>query len=418
MGRTVAQFWDERTASSRAASPGDPRGSLFHAYVPHRVCGWAPKLPGDLWSLLAEAAEECRRLRLAAGSGSLPADWLLQRSESMASSTIEGIRPSARRVARAEAQLVLFGERPPLTEMEALRNVHVTQHARSLAERGSDLAVDDLLDLHTTLMGDDDPIAGQVRDRQNWVGAGLIGGPLEAHYVGPPPESVPALLSDLIQFMNSRSGSAPVLEAAVVHAQFETIHPFADGNGRTGRALIQYMYAQDGLAANSALPVSSALMLGKEQYFEALDAYRVICDPEDGRRSDALYPLAELLASATRHACRLHERLDAHMGALRSKWREAASAHRVRLTGTTLRLLEWLPENPVLTVSSARQSLGLSERTARAAVSRLAAAGILAQRSAGRRNRVFECVDMMDAFTEAIRAQPADNLSLLPAPDG
>ena len=139
----------------------------------------------------------------------------------------------------------------------------------------------------------------------------------------------------------------------------------------------------------------------------------MICEPEDGRRSDGLYPLAGLLASATRHACRPHERLDAHMGALRSKWREAASAIRLRLTDTTLRL----PANPVLTVSSARQSLGLSERTARAAVSRLAEAGILVQRSAGRRNRVFECADMMDAFTEAIRAQPDDNLSLLPAPD-
>ena len=417
MGRKVARFWDERTASSRAAAPGDPGRSLFYAYVPHRICGWTPKLPGDLWSLLARTAEECRRLRQAAGSGSLPADWLLQRSESIASSTIEGIRPSARRVARAEAQLVLFGERPQLAEMQALHNIHMTQHARRLAERGSDLAIDDLLDLHTTLMGDDDPIAGQVRDRQNWVGAGQLGGPLEAHHVGPPPEAVPALLSDLVHFMNSRDGTAPVLEAAIVHAQFETIHPFADGNGRTGRALIQYMYAQDGLAADSALPVSSALMLGKEQYFESLDAYRVICDPDDGSRSDALYTWAELLASATLHACRLHERLSAHMDGLRGKWHEAASSHRVRITGATRRVLEWLPENPVLTVASARRSLGLSERTARAAVSRLAEAGILVQRSAGRRNRVFECADMMDAFTEAVRAQPADNLSLLPAPD-
>ena len=413
MGTTTPRYWDSREYESRPARPDDPPSEVFDAYIPHPICGWTPDLNAHTWHQVAAVTQRCRDLQRGAG-GHLPAEWLLNRAESIASSSIEGIRPSAREVARAEARLTLFGEQPPEDEMQALRNISITAHARDLAASGTDLSVDELRRLHGTLMGED-PIAGHIRDRQNWVGAGHLGGPLRAHHVGPPPEAVPDLLEDLVAYINHPGDGIPIVRAAVAHAQFETIHPFPDGNGRTGRALLQYMYLRDGLSATAALPVSAALVLTKREYFDALDATRVVCSSDDPKRSHAFRGWIEHLAAASGHACRLHDRLNTHVEALQQRWADTAREHRIRPSSAAFRLLAHLPTNPVVTAESARNLLRTTERTARNAVSRLAEAGILAQRSAGRRNRVFECVAMMDAFTEASREQPADNLTLLPA---
>ena len=135
-------------------------------------------------------------------------EWLLNRAESLASSSIEGLDLSARRVARAEARLSLFDEHPSQEEMQALRNIEVTAYARELAATGEAMSVERLRQLHATLMGED-PIAGRIRNRQNWVGAGLFGGPQQAHHVGPPPEVVPELLDDLIAFINAPTDGSP-----------------------------------------------------------------------------------------------------------------------------------------------------------------------------------------------------------------
>ena len=234
----------------------------------------------------------------------------------------------------------------------------------------------------------------------------------------PPPEVVPDLLEDLVAFVNHCDGGQPLVRAALAHAQFETIHPFPDGNGRTGRALLQYMCRREGLSSHAPLPISSALMLAKSDYFNALDTTRVVCTPDDPSRSRAMQPWIDLSARATDHACRLYERLGEHVAAMQQRWHEAARERRIRTSSTAFRLLAHLPGNPVLTTGSVQRILRTNPRTARHAVSRLAEAGILVQRSAGRRNRVFECADMMDAFTEAARTQPADNLTLFrPAAD-
>ena len=410
MGRTEKRFWDSRTSTSRPARTGDPHDSLFDAFVPHLINGWEPALEASTWGRVSSAAQRCRDLDHARAQDGMPADWLLRRAESIASSTIEEIRPSARRVARAEAQLSLFGERPPDTEMQALRNIGVTKHASDLAQSGVDLTVDSLCEMHATLMGDD-PIAGQLRDRQNWVGGGALRGPITARHVGPPAEFVPELLNDLVGYVNRDDGLA-LVRAAVAHAQFETIHPFPDGNGRTGRALIQFMFLREGVIRRGTLPVSSALMLDKSRYFDALDEFRVICGTDDASRSRSAQPWIEMLSDATFHACILHERLSSHVEALQQKWAAQATSYRIRPSSAAFRMLEHLPANPVVTADSARELLKTNERTARHAVARLADAEILVQRSAGRRNRVFECSDMMDAFTESAREQPAANLTL------
>ena len=363
------------------------------------------------------ATERCRDLAQESGDRVLAAEWLLDRSESIASSTIEEIRPSARRVARAEAQLELFQELPPATEMQALRNVAATQRAIELGAAGAALTVADLCEVHATLMGDEDPIAGRIRDRQNWIGSGALGTPLEARHVGPPPELVNDLLGDLVAYVNE-GDDLTIVRAAIAHAHFETIHPFPDGNGRTGRALIQFMFRRDEMMGSGALPVSSALMLHKERYFDALNAVRYVGIPDDPARSRAYRPWIELLAQATAHACTLRERLIKHLEALSQRWTRRARHAGIRASSAASKLLESLPLHPVVTAESVANLLAVDPRTAQRAVARLAKLGILEQRSAGRRNRVFECGDMMDAFTESVREQPASNLTLsAPHPD-
>ncbi|WP_420445671.1 Fic family protein [Candidatus Poriferisodalis sp.] len=357
------------------------------------------------------ATDRCADLAKTTSTQAVASEWLLDRAESIASSTIEEIRPSPRRVARAETQISLFGQQPADIEMQALRNVAATQRAIDLATSGADLTVAGLCDVHATLMGEQDPIAGQIRDHQNWVGSGAFGGPLDARHVGPPPEFVNELLDDLVEFINEKDG-IPIVRVAIAHAQFETIHPFPDGNGRTGRALIQYMYVREEVMSNGALPVSSSLMLNKERYFDALDGFRVVCAPDDPERSKAYQPWIELLAQATDHACVLRRRLTKHVEALSQRWTNQARAAGIRTSSAAFRLLNALPQHPVVTAESAAELLSIEQRTAQRAVARLGDLGILEQRSAGRRNRVFECGDMMDAFTESARQQPAANLTL------
>lgn len=417
MGYYSKRVWDDRTHTSRAALPSDPERSCFNAYVPHLLKDWKLTVPYSTWRRVDAAVERCHRLKKLTIGREPVSEWLLDRSEALASSTIEGIHPSSRRVARAEAQLTLFGDPPKEAETQVLRNIAASKHAIQTGCAGRDLTVDGIREIHSVLMGDHDPIAGTIRERQNWVGGGALGTPMRARHVAPPPERVPDLMEDLVEYINSEADEDPVVRAGVAHAQFETIHPFSDGNGRTGRALIQFLLHRDGLVSGGALPISSALMLNKEQYFDSLNGCRAICEPDDPERSTRLLPWIEQFAEATSAAAVLKERLLGHIDALGERWKKAVVGSGMRHSGATLRLLRALPEHPVLTVNSIAGLLQMNKRTAQRAVNQLTALKILEQRSAGRRNRAFVCSDIMDAFAESVRQQPTTNLTLMPPPD-
>ena len=156
-----------------------------------------------------------------------------------------------------------------------------------------------------------------------------------------------------------------------------------------------------------------AALTGKERYFDALDETRVVCAPDDPLRSKSLRPWIEMLAQAVWNACVLRQRLIGHVDSLLRRWTDMAHRAGVRSSSAAFKLLGVLPQHPVVTAESAARLLSVELRTAQRAVARLAALGILEQRSAGRRNRVFECQDMMDAFTESVRQQPAAQLTLI-----
>ena len=402
MGRLERRYWDEDRFSSRPVRERDDPANVFGAFVPHRLVGWSPELDSNTVERIIAAERSVRRLNERCDpTMTLPAEWLIRRAESAASSRIEGVHPSARRLARAEARLALWGEQPRAADFEALRNVAAVEHALRIAAEDRTVTVDDVTDIHRVLMGDD-PSAGQLRTQQNWIGPGSIWStPLNAAYVPPPADRVPELLDDLVAFINESQGH-PLVNMAVAHAQFEMIHPFADGNGRTGRAIMQLMLQVSRISPSCTLPISSSLALQRDAYITALNDAHIECEPAEHRRSGAMRAWIALAVDATADAAGYAGQLIDQVAAIGAEWRRIAAAAGITPTAGAGRLLDHLPSNPVLNASRAAELLGVSWRTGARSLLRLESAGILVQRSAGRRNRVYEAAAITGAFADAV----------------
>src|SRR5579862_526161 len=191
---------------------------------------------------------------------------LLVRAEALASSAIEGIAVDPRRLLRADAAR-RFGQ--PIDDercRHVLANVDAMTNALALVSEGTPITTAFLLALHNDLLA---PTAlrthaGRFREQQNWIG-GSAYAPYNATYVPPPPDNVVALMDDLCAFCNDDALPA-LAQAAIAHAQFETIHPFGDGNGRIGRVLIHLVLRRRGLTARATLPLSAVLATRNADY--------------------------------------------------------------------------------------------------------------------------------------------------------
>ncbi len=390
----------------------DRQGCSYDAYLPDRLAGWNPTLSADVAADVADAEMAVRRLN-DGGTSHVSLEGLarfLLRAESVGSSRIEGLEAAARRLARAEAAIALGGDANDRVAIEVLGNVAAMEVAVEAAVDGTDFTVDDLLSIHVRLMtaSPTPGIAGVVRESQNWIG-GSVFNPCSASYVPPPPEHVAGLVDDLISYVN-RDDHSPLAQAAFAHAQFETIHPFADGNGRTGRALIHAILRRRGLAPRFVPPISLVLATWSADYVTGLTAFRHVGEPDSAERSTAANEWLRIFAAATRRACADAERYSADIAAVDASWRE--SLGRVRANSATDLLLRRLPGTPIITVESASLLIGRSKARTTDAVNALAEAGVLTQRNVGRqRYRVFEAGAVLDLFTglERSLASPTGN---------
>ena len=404
-------------------TPGLPRrdrqGCTYEAYVPDRLIGRPITLAGETAADIADAEAAVVRLNLQARSliDSEAVARLLLRAEAVASSRIEGLEVGGRRLLHAQAEQV-FGEQPfDVTALEVLNNVEVMNWAiEHLSDPKKKIATDDLLHIHRHLLAGTrlDEYAGKVRTEQNWIG-GSSYNPCSAAFVPPPHEQVEHLLDDLCAFCNMDSLPA-VAQAAIAHAQFETIHPFVDGNGRTGRALIHVILRRRGLAAHVLPPVSLVLATWSDEYVSALmdTRYRGRSDSPAARSS--LDRWIGLFAAASTRAVHDAELYETSVVELQDSWR--ARLGRVRAGSALDRLIDALPGAPVVTVQSAASLIGRSEQAVNEAIPRLVEAGILRQTTVGRRNRAFEATELIDTFTDLERrlASPAgDTKSSAPA---
>jgi Fic family protein len=386
-------------------------GGSYELYFPDPLVGRVFDLSEDVLAALEDAAGDLGRLDATAAvlTNSEALARLLLRAEAVGSSQIEGLVVGARRLLKAE----VLGERQrDVTAEEVLGAVDAMTWVTESVQAGDKLEVEHLLEAHRRLMAHSPSpeFGGEIRYLQNWIGGRS---PAEANYVPPPAQLIPELLADLMTFV--RESRLPVLaKAAIAHAQFETIHPFADGNGRTGRALIHLILRAEGLVERTVPPVSLSLATHATQYVEALTAFRYTGKPTSPRARTAANQWLLMFAAACSHATAEAARFERTASGLKAAWRERAAP--VRAGSAVELLIETLPAAPVLALAAAARLIGRSQQAANQALARLVDVRILREITDGRRNRVYEAPELIDAFTLLERrfASPAADTRIEP----
>jgi Fic family protein len=360
--------------TSRRALRSTP--ATYEAAVVPTIAAAELVLPGDLAADLDEATRLLATFD-AGGAGEIaPFASVLLRSESTASSQIENLTSSARALAEAE-----IGEGNRANAAVILGNVRTMQAALDLAGRLDEGAV---LAMHRALMAQQSlHPAGRWREQQVWVGGSPVH-PGEAQYVPPVASDVPALMADLVAFMD-RDDLPPLAHAALAHAQFETIHPFTDGNGRTGRALLHSVLLHTGAIRRVTVPISAGLLAIRDDYFDALTAYR----------GGEVEPILRCVAEAARNGTHIGERLVATLRQVRSDWGAKVTA---RAGSAAWSVLDLLLRQPVVTARVVVRELEVSAPTAQAALQRLVDDGILVESTGHRRNRVYRAPTVLGAL--------------------
>jgi Fic family protein len=408
MARIIRRRWASNPVaqSRRERLPCD-----YQAYVPDLLTDRRFVLDGDVAADVSEAETAIALLdaRATALADTEALARILLRAESVASSRIEGLEVGPRRLLRAEAAQQL-GEQPSdVTASEVLANIDAMATAIKGIEAGTLIQVDHLLSFHRRLLTGTwlENHAGQIRTEQNWIG-GSDYNPCSAVFVPPPPEFVAGLLEDLCAFCNDDWLPA-VAQAAIAHAQFETIHPFVDGNGRTGRALIHFVLRRRGLSQRALLPVSLVLATWAKDYAGGLTATRYRGSAESLAARQGMNLWIGRFAGACKRAVSDANSFEQRAREIEQEWRHQLG--RIRARSATDLLLRSLVGAPIITASSAAELIDRSFPQTNQAIDRLASSGILRQVNVGKRNRAFEAAAVIDAFTRLERqlASPEGN---------
>ena len=395
----------------------DRQGGPYFIYRPDPLAGRSFSLGGNEAADVADA--ERAIIDLDRSSNTL-ADTealarLLLRAESVASSHIEGLQIGPSRLLRADAARSRGDEPNDLTAAEVLANIDAMTFAISEITRGAAITPKLLLETHRRLLAPT-RIAqhgGRFRTQQNWIG-GSDYNPLSAVFVPPPPDLVPGLVDDLCVFSNG-DALPTVAQAAIAHAQFETIHPFADGNGRIGRVLIHLIFRRRRLTTVVSPPVSLILATRARDYVDGLAATRYNGPADSPQAYEGMNRWIGTFAAACTRAAADAAAFEKRITAIQAAWRERLGS--VRRHSVVLRIIDILPGTPLTTVANLQQLTGTALSSITEAVARLEKAGILRPMNLERkRGQVYEARDIMDAFTDLERqlASPADNTRVEP----
>lgn len=389
----------------------------YRVYIPDTLADRTFVFDGDVAADIADA--EAAIIRLNAEATSLvdteSLARLLLRAESVASSRIEGLEIGARRLLEADAAREFsVSSTTDVTADEVLSNIDAMVAALSAADSHAPITPESVLEIHRRLLSGTrlSEHAGKLREEQNWIGGNRFN-PCGAAFVPPPHDLVAPLLVDLCEFCNDDMLPATA-QAAIAHAQFETIHPFVDGNGRTGRALIHLILRRRGLAPRIVPPVSLVLATLSADYVGALTGFRHVGSPSSEQAVTGLNQWVALFAGSCTRAVAQATAFEEQAHGIQDGWR--ARLGRVRRGSTVDLLLDVLPGAPVLTVDGAARLTGRSFQAANDAVALLEGEGILKQANVARRGRAFEAREIIDAFTHLERqlASPAANTAVAP----
>lgn len=365
------------------------RGRRASAFAPTRLAD------RDL-TLDARSVADAARAQAAVehGAESMPEDFaalarLLLRAEGVASSFIEGVTAPVVDIVLAEAGA---SGAPSAAAWVAANLAAVTEAIDGAHDQP--LSVESLCAWHRTLMtGSPTPAqhVGVLRSEQGWIGGTS---PLDAHLVTPPPDEVPALVDDLIAYVN-RDGLDPVAQAAIAHAQFEIIHPFADGNGRVGRVLVAWILVRR-LWLVTPPPVSARIAADVGGYGSGLVLFRM------GDHNAWVRWFAEAVSGSGR----AQQELVASVERLQREWRERlagprAESRRVRSDAAAWRVLDLLPRHLVLTGPIVASELAIPLKSANAALGELVGAGVLVEHGTvqgsgrGRPSRLYASAELL-----------------------
>jgi Fic family protein len=362
------------------------RACRYDAFLPDLLTKTEISLEGEVAGVVSDAEAAIRALNDSARPALDPLARLLLRTESIASSKIEGMQLGVRELARAEARME-SGGKAGSTAIEILANIEAMELAVRDAASVERVTVKEVTDIHRRLLekSPNPRIAGAIRNRQNWIG-GNDYNPCGADFVPPPPERVSELLADLCEAIND-DRLPPLVQAALVHAQFETIHPFDDGNGRTGRALIHVVLKRRKIAPHYVPPISVILATNRDRYIQGLTEFRF---------GDISQWLVQFAASAAQAATLAKAYLEA-VEELKSTWKAKLEATAsVRSDAAAWAIIEALPAHPMITAPVASAATGRSRAPIYEGLKQLESAGVLIPLSTRRRNQSWEASGLLD----------------------
>ena len=351
----------------------------YQAAVPAKIARLSPHLPPDVTATAEQASNEISRFDAEMGGEIAPFHAVLLRSESAASSRIENLTASARAIAEAE-----LGETGRRNASEIVANTSAMRAAIALSDR---IDADAILAMHRALMEHAAPdIAGRWRSQPVWIGGSDLG-PHAALFVPPRHTRVEPAIDDLVRFA-TRDDLPALAQAAIAHAQFETIHPFPDGNGRTGRALLHATLRSKALTRTVTVPVSAGLLTDTTTYFDALTRYR------DGDPTAIVIRVAEASFAAIANG----RRLVSDLRAIRQAWDRRVA---VRRDSAAWRVADLLLRHPVINATLLARELGIGANNAPRYIAPLEKSDVLVEFTDRKRNRAWrapEILQALDAF--------------------
>ena len=371
----------------------------YSAFVPASLPPPDLRVDGSLLTLLSEADRALGRLD---GVGASVPDinhflYAYVRREALLSSQIEGTQATLIDVLEFEASRRDAAEprdvRDVINYINALNTGIELLHTLPLSRKF-------LCDTHSLLMhgvrgGEPAKTPGEFRRSQNWWGGTS---PATARFVPPPHHELGQIFSDFEKFLHDGShGLPPLVQIGLAHAQFETIHPFLDGNGRMGRLLITFWLIEHGLLHQPLLYISLFLKQHRDTYYERLQAVRVNGDWE-GWLAFFLEAVVAVATEAASTAQRIH--------GLREVTRAHVTQRLGKRVGHALRVLDHLFSHPVIVPSTLEKLLGVSQPTASALVNELATVGVLSEVTGRKKNRIFVFRAYTDLFPEVEVDQP------------
>lgn len=369
--------WDIADSGESHRARLRARGPYTAAVPPFIADVELPALARETVIGAEDAITELARFDGEYGTVAAPFSAILLRSESASSSEIEHLTAGPKSIALAE-----MGGKAGTNARLIVANTRAMEAAIALS---GDLDAATIIAMHETLLGESHPeYTGRWRDQQVWIGGGPSNSPHAASFVPPHHDRVPELMDDLVAFAQ-RTDLPALPQIAIAHAQFETIHPFPDGNGRTGRALVHSMLHRLGITRNVTVPVSAGLLQNTGEYFDALTAYRV------GNVAPIIDSFSRASASALTNGRQLIAELDHFSG-----WAEANTSARRGSAGW--RTIKLLVELPVVDANSVAARLGVTAQNAQNGINRLVEDGILHRSGTGQRNRLFEAEPVLTAL--------------------